>query len=242
MTRYDDEILMRRIDGELTPEDGERIDAKALTDAELAGRLRAMRALRTAAREAFEVRRDSRDVSLARLIAGADGERASPWAGLGRALAGAFAPKRAALWGGLAVATFVGGVLAGPLLRGPEPAFTLAPRGEIADSGLRRVLDTRLASEGPDAEGRAVALTYRDADGAWCRTFNAADAGVAGLACRDKGRWAIRVVAPLNDASGEIRTAGSDIPAAILAAVDASLGGETLDAAAEARARDADWR
>lgn len=242
MTRYDDETLMRRIDGELTPEEGERIDAEALTDAALAVRLRTMRALRSVAREAFAVQPDARDEALARLIAGADQVRVSPWAGLGRVVAEAFAPKRAALWGGLAVATFVGGVFVGPLLKGPEPAFTLAPGGEIADAGLVRVLDTRLASEGPDADGRAVALTYRDADGNWCRTFQAGDAGVAGLACRDAGQWAIRAAAPLGEATGEIRTASVDMPLAILSAVDAGLAGETLDAASEARARDGGWR
>lgn len=242
MTRYDDETLMRRIDGELTPQEGERIDAEALTDAELAGRLRAMRSLRTLAGEAFAVQPDARDEALARLIAEADRARVSPWAGFGRAVAEAFAPRRAAIWGGLAAATFVAGVFVGPLLKGSEPAFTLAPGGEITDAGLVRVLDTRLASEGPDADGRAVALTYRGADGTWCRTFRADDAGVAGLACRDAGQWAIRAVAPLGEAFGEVRTAGADMPSTILSAVDASLSGETLDAAAEARARDAGWR
>ena len=241
MTRYDDEILMRRIDGELTPEDGARIDADALTDAELADRLRSMRSLRTAAREAFPVRPDPRDQALARLIAGADRSQVSPWTGLRRAVAAAFEPRRAGLWGGLAVATFVAGVFAGPLLKGPEPAFTIAPGGGIADSGLVEVLDSRLASEGADARGRAVALTYRDTDGNWCRTFRAGDADIAGLACRQDGRWAIRAVAPLDQAGGEIRTAAADIPPAILSAVDASLAGDALDAAAEARARDAGW-
>lgn len=242
MTRYDDETLMRRIDGELTPQEGERIDAEALTDVELAGRLRAMRSVRTAAREAFAVEPDPRDAALARLIAGADRTRVSPWARLSRAAARAFAPKPAALWAGLAVATFVAGVFVGPLLKGSEPAFTLAPGGEIADAALVRVLDARLASDGPDVDGRAVVLSYRDVDGNWCRTFRAGDAGVAGLACRDEGQWAIRAVAPLGEASGEVRTAGTDMPSTILSAVDASLSGETLDAAAEARARDAGWR
>lgn len=242
MSRYDDETLMRRIDGEMTPEESERIDAEALMDAELAGRLRAVRSLRTVAREAFALRPDARDQALARLIAGADHVRVSPWAGFIRAVAEAFALKRAALWGGLAVATFVGGLFVGPLLKEPKPAFTLPPGGEIADAGLVRILDRRLASEGPDADGRAIFLTYRDADGNWCRTFSTRDAGVAGLACRDEERWAIRVVAPLGEAAGEIRMAGTDMPLAILSAVDAGLTGETLDVAAEARARDAGWR
>lgn len=242
MTRYDDETLMRRIDGELTPEEGERIDAEARTDVALAGRLRAMRSLRTAARAAFAVRPDPRDEALARLIAGANRVRASPWAGVGRALAEALAPKRAAIWGGLAVATFTGGVLVGQLLKAPNDAFVLAPGGRIADAGLVRVLDSRLASEGVDADGRAVALTFRDADGRWCRTFTIGDAGLAGLACRQDGVWTIHALAPSVAPAGAIRTAAVTMPAAVLAAVDASLSGEVLDAAAEARARNNAWR
>lgn len=242
MIRYDDQTLMRRIDGELTPEEGDRIDAEAGTDAELAGRLRAMRSLRTVAREAFAVQPDSRDEALARLIAGADRVRVSPWAGLGRAVATAFAPKRAAIWGGLGLAAFVGGLMIGPLLEGPKDGLVLAPDGRIADAGLVRVLDSRLASEGVDADGNAIALTFRDADGRWCRTFTAGAAGMAGLACRQDGAWLIQALAPSVAPAGEIRTAAADMPAAVLAAVDAGLSGEVLDAAAESRARNNGWR
>lgn len=241
MTRYDDEILMRRIDGELSPEARARIDAEALQDADLTDRLAGMRGLRNLARDAFAVAPDPRDAALSRLIAGVD-LRASPWTRMSRALADAFAPRRAALWGGLAAATFAVGVYVGPLLSSQGETFRLSPGGAISDAGLMRVLDERLASDGPDAEGRAVALTYRDLDGRWCRTFRAGEAGVAGLACRDAAQWAIRALAPLSVSSGEVRTAGTDTPAAILSAVDAGLAGETLDSAAEARARDGGWR
>jgi len=243
MTRYDDEILMRRIVGELSAAEGERIDAEALGDPELAARLERMRALKTAARQAFAVQPDPRDQALARLIAGANPVAVSPWAGFTRALGEAFAPRRAALWGGLAVATFIGGLMIGPFLDGRNDSLVLAPGGEIADAGLVRVLDHRLASQGADREGRAVALTFRDGDGHWCRTFRAGDAGVTGLACRKNEAWSIRALAPSVAGSGEeVRTAGADTPAVVLAAVDASLSGEVLDAAAEARARNAGWR
>ena len=241
MTHYDDETLMRRVDGELTPQEGERIDAAALHDTDLADRLAGMRGLRTLARDGFALAPDPRDVALARLIGGAAPEP-SPWSRLSQVLADAFTLRRAALWGGLAAATFVGGVLVGPRVNASKEAFVVAPGGRIADAGLVRILDRGLASEAPDAQGRAVALTYQDGDGRWCRTFSAGDAGVAGLACREDGRWAIRVLAPLAAPSGEVRTAGADIPAAILSAVDASLVGETMDATAEARARDGGWR
>jgi anti-sigma factor RsiW len=58
MTRYDDETLMRRVDGELTPQEGERVDAEALHDSHLAARLTRMRGLRTLARDAFAIAPD----------------------------------------------------------------------------------------------------------------------------------------------------------------------------------------
>lgn len=239
---YDDEILMRRIDGELSSEEGERIDAAARTDPELAARLALMRGLRSAAREAFPVEVDPRDQALARLIGAGAPARSSVWAGVRRAFADAFAPRRAVIWGGLATAGFVGGLLLGPLLGGPDEGINIQPGGVLADAGLVRVLDSRLAADGADDHGRAIGLTFRDGEGRWCRTFRAGKAGLAGLACRQGDGWAMRALAPISSTTSEIRMAGAETPEVILSAVDATLTGDTLDAAAETRARDAGWR
>lgn len=239
---YDDEILMRRIDGELSPEEGERIDAAARADPDLAARLAAMRGLRTAAREAFPVEVDPRDQALARLIGAATPARPSVLAKVRRAFADAFAPRRAAIWGGLATAGFVGGLLLGPLLGGSGEGMRIQPGGVLADAGLVRVLDSRLAVDGADEQGRAIGLTFQDGEGRWCRTFRAGEAGLAGLACRQGDGWTMRALAPMTPETGEVRTASAETPAVILAAVDATLAGETVDTAAEARARDTGWR
>ncbi|MFC5344632.1 hypothetical protein ACETK8_08475 [Brevundimonas staleyi] len=241
MTRLDDEILMRRVDGELAPDEVARVDAAAEADPAVAARLEALRGTRAVARAAFPMTADARDADLARMIRSAPA-KASPLAGLGAMLAEAFAPRRAAIWGGLATAAFVGGLALGPLIGGRHGGLRIENGGMLADAGLVRVLDTGLAADGADADGRAVGLTFRDQDGAWCRTFSAGEAGVAGLACREGGRWAMRVMAPLDGATGEIRTASSETPAAVLNAVDAVIAGETVDAAAEAAARDGGWR
>jgi hypothetical protein len=88
--------------------------------------------------------------------------------------------------------------------------------------GLVRVLDTGLAADGADAEGRAVGLTFRDQGGVWCRTFNAGDAGGRG-----DGRDPDGVE---RDARGRPERRGC------------GDCGETVDAAAEAAARDRSWR
>lgn len=239
---YDDEILMRRVDGELSPEAGAAIDAAAAGDPALARRLERLGGLRTLAREAFPAAPDPRDADLTRLIAGGE-TRNPPWTvRLAAGLREAFAPRHAPVWAG-AAACFVLGLAVGWLgqERTPE-GFAVASDGAIADAALVRVLDRGLAADGADGAGRAVGLTFRDADGRWCRTFRAGDAGVSGLACRTEGDWRMQALAPFQASGSEVRTAGADTPAAVLAAVDALIAGEALDGAAEAQARDAGWR
>lgn len=236
---YNDETLMRRVDGELSPEAGAVIDAAAAADPALAARLEALRGLRTLARAAVPLAPDPRDRDLARLIAA--GAPVRP-AGLFDRLAAAFAPRHAPLWAGLAAACFVLGLSFGWLGgSGSDNGFTVDAEGAIGDAALVRVLDTRLTADGADARGRAVGLTFRDADGRWCRTFQSGEAGVAGLACRETDSWRLQALAPFRSTAGELRTAAADIPAPVLAAVDAALADDPLDAAAEARARDAGW-
>ncbi len=241
MIAPDDEVLMRWSDGELPPEEARRLEAAARTDADLGGRMAALRRLRTAAHEAFPVAVDPRDRDLARLIAATPAARASPLDGAGRWLAATLAPRRAAPWGALAAAAFVAGLLIGPNLSGGD-GLQVAANGTLTDPELVQVLDNRLASEGPDRDGRAIGLSFQDTERRWCRTFQARDQGMAGLACREDQGWAVQVLAPLDPTSGEVRMAASDTPEAVLAAVDAAIAGQSADAATEARARDAGWR
>lgn len=241
MTRPDDETLMRWSDGELSPQEVEGLEAAALTDAALAERMAALARLRMTMREAFPAQVDARDRDLARLIAAPAASRPAFFGDVGRWLSDAFAPRHAAAWGGLAAATFVCGLLVSSNFGG-EAGLRVAPDGTLATAGLVRVLDTRLAADGPDAEGRGIGLTFKNAEGRWCRTFQAQADGMAGLACRDGDGWAVQALAPIGQAGGEVRTASSDTPDVILTAVDASIAGQSVDAGQEAAARDADWR
>jgi hypothetical protein len=106
-------------------------------------------------------------------------------------------------------------------------------------SPLERGLSTQLAADqGPIRIG----LTFRDKAGRWCRTYRSAPDRLAGLACRDDGRWRTQVAVAFDPAATTYRTAGSETPAPVLAAVDALRAGEPLDAAAEKSARDKGWR
>lgn len=236
MSRFDDETLMRRLDGEVDAETAREVDAAAGSDADLAVRLEALGRTGVALRSAFRASVDPRDVALTRLIAGA-GTKASRrfdwriW----------LTPSAVGLGAGLAVAGFVAGVLIAPLAGDRSTGF-VDGGGRLANAGLVRVLDRRLAVEGPDASGRAVGLTFEATDGRWCRTFSDKDAGLAGLACRAGDGWAVQALAPVETTGEELRMAATDVPASVLAAVDALLASDTVSGEDEAKARDAGFR
>lgn len=238
----DDLTLMAFVDGELTPDRRAGVEAAVAADPVLRARADAFRQVRTAARAAFPVSPDPRDAALAAMIAGAGRPAAASTAARIRRWIGGISLPQEATWGAVATACFVAGLGFGLFGQADSEGFALDRRGAIADPGLVKVLDGRTAAEGTDAQGRAVGLTFRAADGRWCRSFQSADDGVAGLACRQDDGWRAEAVAPLAATAGEVRTASSDTPPAVLAAVDALIGGETLDAAAEADAIRSRWR
>lgn len=242
MSRFDDETLMRRADGELSPTAAQAVDSAAAADPEIARRLEAFRMARREALSAFPAEADARDADLMALIAAAEPVLAAkpvPANGFVAMLKDVFSPRRAMAWGTLATAAFVAGVIVAPMWQ--SGGALVGQGGDVADPALVRVLDQRLAEDGPDIAGRAVGLTFVNDAGQWCRTFTAGDAGVAGLACRHEGNWSVRALAPFEASGGEIRTAASDLPASVMAAVDDALTADPVDAADEARARDAGW-
>lgn len=237
----DDLTLMAFVDGELSAAERTTVEAALAADPGLAARADAFRMARTAARDAFPLGPDPRDAAVAVLIAGPAKQTSPSLAGRLRGWIDGISLPQAAAWGGLAAACFVAGMAVGVF--GPsDGGFALDRQGGIADAGLIRVLDQRTAADGPDSEGRAVGLTFRAADGRWCRSFQSADDGVAGLACRQDNRWRAEAVAPFAASTSEIRTAASETPPAVLAAVDALIGDETLDAEAEQDAIRKHWR
>lgn len=231
---HDDEALIRRLDGELSPNAARAVDRAAAADPALAARLARLQGQRGLARDAFPIASDPRDHALARMIAAGGQTRGSDgWMDRVRA---AIAPRHAPLWGGLALAAFVGGLSIGWIGRPAPTGFSVGADATIADAGLVRVLNQGLASE-----DTSLGLTFRDQNGDWCRTFQRADQGLAGLACREDDRWKMQVLAPIDAPTGDLRTAAAETPLAVLTAVDAIIAGDTLDADTERRARDAGW-
>lgn len=226
--RIDDERLMAYLDGELDPIDAGRVEQALATDADLARRLEAQRALR------------------ARLTA-----HYGPIAGepvperfrdmLERGVIPFAAPRagRAPVWSFVAAlaATLVLGLFIGRTLPSSAP-FAIEGGAMVARGALAEALDTQLASAQPADAATRIGVTFASIDGRFCRTFERIE--LSGLACRTGEDWRLLMTGPGRQTpSGEYRQAGSG---AILATAQEMMAGEPLDATAERRGRENGWR
>ena len=141
---------------------------------------------------------------------------------------------------GAIAATLAVGMIAGQMVDLSGGPVSSRDGQLIARAGLEKALDVQLASAQPTDARVRIGVSFRDPAGAICRTFESAD--LAGIACRAEGQWQLRqTVASDRKATTEYRQAGS-AHAAIMAAAQAMMTGEPLDAAAERKAREAGWR
>lgn len=151
------------------------------------------------------------------------------------------APRRrpALAWAAGMAASLVIGLLAGRFMLAPEPAQGLG--GAIAArSELGHALDSQLAAETGVVR---IGLSFRDRDGRWCRTFQSRPDALAGLACRDEAGWRLETATRWRATTApDYRTAATDTPPEVLAAVDRALKDEVADATQERAARDRGWR
>lgn len=140
-----------------------------------------------------------------------------------------------AAWGGMA-ATLMLGTLIGTRLDAPGGGSS---ERLLASGAIAKALDTQLASA--PAGAVAVQISFKAKDGRFCRSFSTTAS--AGLACREPdGAWALQQVATVNALNGDMRQASSSLPPSVLAAVDAAMAGDALNAEQEKAARDAGWR
>jgi hypothetical protein len=139
-----------------------------------------------------------------------------------------------AAWGGMAATLVLGTLIGTRLAPLPGGDDRLVATGEIA-----KALNQQLASA--PAGAVAVQLSFKAKDGRYCRSFSTTT--TAGLACREAdGAWALQQVAAVNALNGDMRQASSSLPPSVLAAVDATMAGDALNAEQEKAARDAGWR
>lgn len=234
-----DEKLMAYADGELSEAERAEVEAALAADAGLREKLEAHKRMQARFASSFDPILEEPVPD--RLLAAARGETRS--AGVvdlsARRAQRAERPRWSVReWGAMAASLLLGVFVSVALLRGEGP-IAATSEGLVARGELARALDMQLAAD----EGGTVriGLSFENRDGAYCRTFALQENEVAGLACRADAGWDIAMTAQ-GARGGEVRTAGSDTPAEIIAAVEAMIAGETLDAEAEAAARDAGWR
>jgi hypothetical protein len=216
--------IMRYVDGELDAAARRAFEAEMAADPALAAEVDAHR-------------------DLARRLADAYGPVAEEPVPLNLLLAAQAAndapPRRLNLaWAGMA-ACLVVGVLAGRFVLAPEPGISvgteLAARTELAGA-----LEDQLAQQPGTVR---IGLTFRDRGGRYCRTFQSRPDNLAGLACREGDGWQVRAATHWTPGGApDYRTAASDTPPEVLAAVEQALSGDVLDAAQERAARDRGWR
>ena len=243
-----EEMLIAFADGELDPRDRETVMRAVAADPELGQKLAAHQRLRTRLSEHFEPlteepvpdrlkallvqkpgSEDDNVVSLASVREGRKGkverERRNGW------LPG---------WGNFAAiaATLVLGLAVGQSMNDGSPVG-IRGSGLVAQGNLAKVLDTRLASaQEPDPETR-IGLTFRSKGGEICRTFDGA--AMAGLACREAGRWRLEQLLPGASAGSDYRQASAADPR-IAASVQGMIAGVPFDAQAEKAALDEGWQ
>jgi hypothetical protein len=221
------------VDGELDAPTAARIEADSRADAALAARITAQRELKTLLRGAFDPVLDEPVPQRLREVLAQPTARASvtPIGAAVGAAARKTSPARARWslreWGAIA-ATLVLGMLVGALaLRSPTRLPLEQAHGRLVARGA---LDTALSTQpaGAATGTTRINLSFRAADGAWCRGFALGET-TTGLACRRQGRWILQLLdgsAPA--AGGDYRQAASSLSPAMIDAITALGGGDAL--------------
>lgn len=150
-------------------------------------------------------------------------------------------------WLPLAAAAAVGVLAVGLWLRTqtPDTPWREDNGARIAVGALADGLDTALASDPRPDDAVRIGLSFRDRDRRWCRSFTLPAEALAGLACRRGDDWDVVASAALDAppaANDTLRQASADLPAEVLAAIDARIDGDAALAEQERTAREAGWR
>ena len=234
----DGETLMAYADGELDAVTAKRVEKAIAADPALAAEVERHRALRARLRAHFD-----QVAALPLPDALTAGLRDSAKVVDLAAAREARAPARAAprWWGGAVAAALVLGVVLGQSLQpGGGGDFTARGNQLVASGGVARALDGQLASNQPTNAPVKMLVSFRDAQGTYCRAFQGAAQG--GIACREGSAWHVRALRAANPTqNAEYRQAGSEA-SALLADAQAMMAGEALDAGQESAAAAKGWR
>jgi hypothetical protein len=234
----EEEDIFAYIDGELEGDELARIEAVIGADAALQTMVAQHRALAARLQDAFSTVLDAPvPTSLVAARSTVTNVQSMAEARLRRERRRA--PWDAAHWAAMA-ATLIAGLIGGAVFKG-SPDGPVAERGGqlVASGSLDGALSKQLAStQGAKAPVR-IGLTFRNHQGAICRSFSA-DAA-EGVACREGSRWQLQgllVQGRAATGAGDYRMAASAGTAEL---IDSLMSGEAMDQAQERAALAGDW-
>lgn len=246
--QFSDETLMAYADGEVDADTRRQIEAAMALDPALAERVAKHRALRADLGSAFGGVLDEPVPS--RLLDAANSspatKRSATVTDLSAARAAKSGDKKSRSWSWpewtAIAASLLIGVLAGRSALQPAQSemFATTSGGIVATGELSAALSDQLSGTAKDANVQ-IGLTFRAKGGNYCRSFAAGTA--AGFACREDAQWRVRALNEVgaHATGGEYRMAGSELPPAILSAIDDVMEGEALDQEQEQAARERGW-
>jgi hypothetical protein len=228
---WEDAQIHAYVDGELDANAMTQLEADSRSDSSLAARIAQQRELRILLRGAFDpVLEEPVPQRLRDALAQPTGANVTP-------IGAARKPRARAAWSprewGAVAATLMLGMLIGALALRPSGNVPLElVQGRLVARGeLDRTLSTQLSSTARTDSMTRIGLSFRAADGAWCRSFSRGD-GTSGLACRHAGRWAVQLLEgsgqhPAGDATG-YREAASALSPGMVGTINALGGGDAL--------------
>ena len=117
----------------------------------------------------------------------------------------------------------------------------------LAQGRLNTVLSQHMGGAAPSEGDVRVGLSFVSNEGGYCRTFTLVglNQDLVGLACRASDEWRIPVLVqnarPLPQ-MGTYRQAGTEVPTALLEAIDQRIAGGMLDTRGELEALRREWR
>jgi len=130
----------------------------------------------------------------------------------------------------------------------PAPTEVASRNGLLVAQGrLANALSQQLASAAPSDSDVRVGLSFLSNEGSYCRSFTLVGAtqDLVGIACRASEEWRIPVLVqnarPL-PVMGNYRMAGTEMPTALLEAIDQRIVGGMLDTRAEVEALRRNWQ
>jgi hypothetical protein len=154
-------------------------------------------------------------------------------------------PEFAAMAASLAVGLVIGGQssILGPSGKGADAIIIASGDGPTVAPAVAQFLAAKAGGETQQIAGLGLArasISFRDGEDRLCRQFSidAKATATDGVACLADGQWAVAAIGTRSIEGGDIRTASGDASPAVLAAVDAMIVGDPLDAGAEKAALD----